>query len=274
MNDKAIRLLLLFHKKVSREIINSLNSSGIYSYPERKRIEKEVGELLAVTDEKTKKWLNREIPASYKDGGKLGVRLILSGGLDAKYKYTKADDEVVKALVEGSAQYFGEAMSGVSRFATKLLSEATKQRTRAIISEGVITGATRKQISDSVAGELKDGLVSLVDRSGRKWSFEAYSEMLARTQLVKAANEGMLNELSYNDYDLVQVTQHNGSCPLCQPWEGQILSITGKTSGFKTIDDAEAEGLFHPNCAHRYVPYHPEIADRSLAWSTHLQRYI
>lgn len=274
MNEKAIRLLLLFHKKATREIIGILNSASIYTYEEKIKIQKEVNELLQITDEKTKKWLGREVRDAYKAGGKLGVNLLLSTDLDANYKYTKADHEVVQTLIDGAAQHFAEAMSGVTRFTTQLLDEATKQRIRSIIAEGVITKATRKEISDRIAGELKDGLIALRDRGGREWKFETYSEMLARTQLVKAGNEGMLNQLAFNNYDLVQVTDHFGSCDVCAPWEGKILSITGQTPGFETIQQAEDAGLFHPNCKHRYVPYHPDIADKSRAWSTHLQRYI
>ena len=36
------------------------------------------------------------------------------------------------------------------------------------------------------------------------------------------------------------------------PWEGKILSLTGKTPNFPTLEEARAAGLFHPNCRHAY----------------------
>ena len=37
-----------------------------------------------------------------------------------------------------------------------------------------------------------------------------------------------------------------------EPWQGKVLSITGKTKGYPTLEEAKAAGLFHPNCRHAY----------------------
>jgi hypothetical protein len=50
----------------------------------------------------------------------------------------------------------------------------------------------------------------------------------------------------------VKVSTHRGACELCQPWQGKILSITGKTKGYPTLEEAKAAGLFHPRCRHAY----------------------
>ena len=39
-------------------------------------------------------------------------------------------------------------------------------------------------------------------------------------------------------------------CDKCAVWENRLLSISGATKGLPTVDDAIAEGLFHPNCTH------------------------
>ena len=48
---------------------------------------------------------------------------------------------------------------------------------------------------------------------------------------------------------------HGGGCDLCKPFDGNVLSLTGATEGYTTPDEAEAEGLFHPNCRHTYDLY-------------------
>jgi len=53
----------------------------------------------------------------------------------------------------------------------------------------------------------------------------------------------------------VKVSTHLGACELCQPWQGKILSFTGKTEGYPTLEEARAAGLFHPNCRHAYGLY-------------------
>src|SRR5690606_18083284 len=32
----------------------------------------------------------------------------------------------------------------------------------------------------------------------------------------------------------------------CRPWEGKVLSLTGRTPGYSTVAEARAAGLFHP----------------------------
>lgn len=37
--------------------------------------------------------------------------------------------------------------------------------------------------------------------------------------------------------------------------DGKVLSLTGETPGYPTMDEAKAAGLFHPNCRHLYGLY-------------------
>jgi len=65
---------------------------------------------------------------------------------------------------------------------------------------------------------------------------------------MQAHLEGTANRLVEQGHDLVKVSTHRGACELCQPWQGKVLSITGKTKGYRTLEEAKAAGLFHPNC--------------------------
>jgi hypothetical protein len=79
--------------------------------------------------------------------------------------------------------------------------------------------------------------------------------MVARTTTAEAHLQGTANRLVEQGHDLIKVSTHRGACPLCEPWQGKILSITGKTEGYPTLEEAKAAGLFHPNCRHAYGLY-------------------
>lgn len=51
-------------------------------------------------------------------------------------------------------------------------------------------------------------------------------------------------------YDLVKVSSHHNPCPKCKPWQGKILSITGRTHRYATLQQAINAGLFHEGCRH------------------------
>lgn len=84
-----------------------------------------------------------------------------------------------------------------------------------------------------------------------------YAEMLSRTLTANtyrdAAKKSILNQ--FGEFgDLVEILGRSvyPDSP-CIPYQGQILSLTGQTKGYTTIDEAKGNGLFHPNCIHSFA---------------------
>ena len=77
--------------------------------------------------------------------------------------------------------------------------------------------------------------------------------MLTRTTLARIDRNAQVNTLVGNGCDLARISEDGGGdvCEACARWEGKVVSLTGATKGFPTLADAEADGLFHPNCVHR-----------------------
>lgn len=96
----------------------------------------------------------------------------------------------------------------------------------------------------------KDGsLHALVD-------LKSYAELVARTTSAEAYRTGeetTILDTFDNKGDLVQVIGHSSfpNSP-CIPFEDAFLSLRGITKGYTTIDEAKAQGLFHPNCIHHF----------------------
>lgn len=272
--DKDIKQLRKFYKGATKKIIRELSSATDFGLAKRQAILRQIDQTLKELDEKTHKWFRDEVEEYYRKYGDEVADVVDGQGLPMSKSFTLIDQEAVEALTGETMRYYREAYSGVKRTSMAMLNKATRQRVTAILAEGKITGDTKRAISDRIAGELKQGLTALVDKGGRKWSFEAYADMLTRTQLVKAANEGVMNTLAKGGYDLVQVSEHANSCPLCAPYQSEILSITGNHPDYETVDDARAGGLFHPNCRHRLLPYHESLAEVSQVWNAEKGRYI
>lgn len=194
--------------------------------------------------------------------------------LPVKTLFTQPNKAQVSALVDDASKAFGEAMSTVNRTVTNITAKAFQQETRARIAEGTLSSDTRKQIVASVKEQLKsNGLTALTDRGGRSWSLDRYADMLVRTKLTEARNTGLANKMLENDQDLVQVSINGSSHPLCAEYEGQVLSVTGATPGYDTVDDATADGLFHPNCMHTINPIEPDLAKQTYGWDVDKQEY-
>ena len=122
---------------------------------------------------------------------------------------------------------------------------------------GVDTRVTASQkMMDKLAAK---GITSFTDKAGRKWSMSTYTEMAMRTASAHAAIEGHIQTQQSLGMDLMKVSSIGTTCPICARWQGVVLSISGKTPGYLTVDAARADGLFHPNCKHTLIMYDPEL---------------
>lgn len=111
----------------------------------------------------------------------------------------------------------------------------------------------------------RKGLPAFVDKSGRTWSNQSYSEMLVRTVTQRAYRDASHATLAAEGFDLVIVSSHRNPAPMCQPYELKVLSLSGASSGvvqvpsaltgemttvevYASMSNAEANGYHHPNC--------------------------
>lgn len=133
---------------------------------------------------------------------------------------------------------------------------------------------SRLQASQVVLNDLAArGLTGFTDSKGRRWSLDAYAEMATRTAASRLHLSTQLSLMAQAGNDLVIVDDPSmaAPCPLCRPYEGKVLSLSGKSKGSSTITDASgtertetvmtsladavAHGLLHPNCRHSLIPW-------------------
>ena len=115
------------------------------------------------------------------------------------------------------------------------------------------------------------GLTGFYDRSGRKWSPEAYASMVVRTTSHNAAIQAIrTRQEEYGGGDIFQVSSHPGARPLCYPYQGKFFSWSsgpgeftdgaGRRQHYDNINDSsygEPAGLFGINCGHHPIPIIP-----------------
>lgn len=164
------------------------------------------------------------------------------------------------------------------------------------VASGPLLGTvTRRQASQRALDAFAArGVGGFVDRSGRTWELAAYAEMAVRSVTARAAIEGHIDALAEIQVGLVMVSDAPLECPLCRPWEGEILTLADR-SGPHTLRmehlappeqprrgllrrrgpvptvavhvagslvEARAAGLFHCNCRHSLSAYLPGVTTR------------
>jgi hypothetical protein len=156
-----------------------------------------------------------------------------------------------------------ETMSNLSSANDRIL-RSVEDAYRSIVSETMaqtLTGTvTRRQAAQAALDRFaQKGITGFVDKRGRGWDLGSYVEMAMRTGTHRAMVKGHMDRLQAYGQDLVIISDAPGECPLCRPWEGKVLSISGTSAKYPSLQSAKDAGLFHCNCRHSSSLYQEGI---------------
>lgn len=171
---------------------------------------------------------------------------------------------------------------------TRAVTDAYRRIVARASGNVLLGGMTRRQASQRALDQFAArGITGFTDSAGRNWDMASYAEMAVRSVTARAAIEGHIDALTEINVGLVIVSDAPLECPLCAPWEGEVLSL-GAESGPHTIRtehtiqpsglfaptrtvavhvagslaEARGQGLFHPNCRHSLSAYLPGVTTR------------
>lgn len=155
----------------------------------------------------------------------------------------------------------------------------------------LLTGMTRRDATQRALNDFaRRGVTGFIDSRGHAWELAAYAEMAVRSVTARAAIDGHIDAMAEVGQGLVIVSDAPMECPVCRPWEGEILTLAGapgpqtvrvehavQPTGLRSVlrppttvavhiagslPEARAAGLFHPNCRHSLSLYLPGVTTR------------
>ncbi|WP_405755978.1 phage minor capsid protein [Streptomyces sp. NBC_01411] len=139
------------------------------------------------------------------------------------------------------------------------------------------TGSRRQATQDAMQRFADQGITSFVDKSGRRWKHFIRGD--GRTYRSGPRSDRRPHAgAGKRRGDLVTASNAPRECPLCRPWEGKVLTISGPDGAHAvevehaiedgrtvrvnvagSLDAARRAGLQHPNCRHSVSAYTPGI---------------
>lgn len=105
-----------------------------------------------------------------------------------------------------------------------------------------------------------NGITGAVNRNNVEMAMGSSAELTARDQTFEATQQAQAIRREEYNLNLIQISAHPSSCPLCVPWQTRVLvddvRQSGKANGkFELLSTAVASGLYHFNCRHMSLPY-------------------
>ena len=273
------RIVQNSYTKIYTEMTTAKVGSSMNTAARRKALLDELRGIVDQTHIDLNAWAIVAPTGEYLKGADQAVIDMQLGGqtVSTGYGFQGFHKEAIASLVNNTSTDIAAAMTGMTKMVETMVGDITRTALLETIAVGSVSGDSLRKVQKALVRELKlNGLDSLVDKSGRTWALGRYGEMLARTKLTRAHKQGVTMRLAQEGNDLVIVSDHQGACPQCQPYENEVLSASGRTEGYTSLSEAEAGGLFHPSCRHvvSAVPNDTEYLKSGEIWNADQQKYV
>ena len=207
----------------------------------------------------TETWSRENIPRLYEDGLADSYTAI-----DNEYKaagkdtpdfggWTIADDVASNNAQTNFNAHLMNAINSTREHMTTEIQQAAMD----VTEEAIIKGQSTKIMQDNLIQMLKDKGIKSVSymRNGKTcyMQLDTYAELVARTTEHEIRNTANINLGARIGNDLVKMSEHWGSCPICAPYQGRVYSVSGMDTRYPYLYSTPWSSVyqnFHPRCRH------------------------
>lgn len=229
----------------------------------QKSLLKQVMQILQDLDNEAKKWSNDTIPDYYQQGIDDAIQGLKDLGQDVgSVNFNQIHQGAIQAIVNSC---YGD-LNNVNNYIGRHIQDTIRQAGIDAVTNKIATGQTVKECKQNIVNKFIDeGVNAIKDKRGRNISLNAYASTVARSTTREATNTATTNQLTGLGYDLVKMSSHLTTCPLCATYQGRVYSISGNSPDYPPLDTAFSGDYanIHPNCVHVISPYIPELDDNA-----------
>jgi hypothetical protein len=261
ITEKDTQKLIELYQKTEAKIIEDLQNVNIANRNEKLKALANVQDQLERLDAPTKEFLDLHVGKEYKQGVTLVNQTL---GTSFALINKEAIESLVMTAYDDIRIALGQSKNNIQLLMDRLTKEARNEVLQAT-GNALITGQARKGLSAELYKILKaNGITGYryTDKNGKVYNvkLETYVDRTARNALRDAQNEAVAKSSLEAGVDLVKFSTHSNPSPMCKPWQGRVVSISGAVEGYPTLQEARTwyKGIGmtnHANCRHRYVPY-------------------
>ena len=186
----------------------------------------------------------------------------------------ETEEEVVKGVM---FQAVREVLTTFNKQNNSLLASAGQEYTDIInkVSSQVLAGTktTAKAMQEAVSQLAEKGLTGFTAKNGARWSPEAYTKMILRTNTQNTINRIEEERFALAGNDYIEISQHSGARPKCADDQGKIFSLSGNTEpivdgrgkkikvrSWSSSSYGEPDGILGINCGHSRHAFVPNIS--------------
>lgn len=184
------------------------------------------------------------------------------------------ESKQVKKIIKHAVR---EVLTTFNKQNNSLLASAGEEYKEIVnmVSSQVLAGtkSVGNAIQDAVSKLAEKGLTGFTARNGAKWTPEAYTKMIMRTNTQNTINNIQEERLALAGNDYIEISKHSGARPKCADDQGQIFSLSGNTKPIKdgrgkeikvrkwsSSSYGEPDGILGINCGHTRYAFVPNLS--------------
>jgi Phage minor capsid protein 2 len=152
-----------------------------------------------------------------------------------------------------------------------LVKKELRQELLTKIGSAQVTGKSRKSLESELVKrmqEMKMTAIKVPTKNGEiNLSLKAYAHGLTQSSLINSRAAAVIERAISRGHDLVQVSTHSNPSPMCRPWRGRILSISGRDLRYAPLSQAlfhgdyKEGGILHKYCRHTLYVYNEKLVN-------------
>mgnify|MGYP001851995568 CR=1 FL=1 len=186
----------------------------------------------------------------------------------------RTEEEQVKATLNSAIQ---EVLTTFNKQNNSLLASAGQEYTDIVnkVSSQVLAGTKtlEKAMQEAVSQLAEKGLTGFTAKNGARWSPEAYTKMVLRTNTQNTINHIQEEQMALAGNDYWEISNHSGARPKCADDQGQIFSISGNTKpivdgtgkkikvrSWSSSSYGQPDGILGINCGHSRRSFVPGLS--------------
>ena len=253
--------LIKLYQKAFNDILTRINMSidtGRFTARDKALLQ-DLNRILNHLEIEMTQFTYEDLPAMYQAERTKAITLLNEAlGTDAiAEQLTLIDERAIKEMQKLFYKGQKSAITAVKQNMNNVVGKlATKQK---------LTGGKTKDLAKEFARIIEsNGVFTFEDKAGRQWNLVDYGRMAIRTANTRAVNQSTINAGQELGNDLVRMSHHLSSCPICAMYEGRVYSVSGKDKRYPSLASINNGSMItystlHPHCRHRFTNYIEEL---------------
>ena len=186
----------------------------------------------------------------------------------------RTEEEQVSGILSSAVQ---EVLTTFNKQNNSLLASAGSEYMDIInkVSTQVLAGTktVEKAMQEAVSKLAEKGLTGFTAKNGARWSPEAYTKMVIRSNTQNTINHIQDEQMALAGNDYIEISQHSGARPKCADDQGQIYSLSGNTEpivdgrgkkikvrSWSSSSYGQPDGILGINCGHSRRSFVPGLS--------------